>query len=97
MHLRPCSLCCDKTVLIPMDKYITIDMSCLCGYQSIPNICIRECNHPRIEIKDCICGPFTILPGNDETVLWQSNLAAEQYGSINLFIKKGPLKIKGIL
>lgn len=89
MLLRPCTLCCDKMVLVPMNEFITIDMSCLCGYQSIPNMCIRECNHLPIQITDCVCGPFTMLPGVDETVLWQSNLLAEQYGSINLCIKKG--------
>lgn len=89
MLLRPCTLCCDKMVLVPMNEFITIDTSCLCGYQSIPNMCIRECNHPPIQITDCVCGPFTMLPGVDETVLWQSNLLAEQYGSVNLCIKKG--------
>lgn len=87
--LRPCNVCCDQTVFIPGDEFITIDMSCFCGYQSIPDTCVRECNHPPIRIEDCICGPFTIFPGNDETILWQSNLMAEQYGSINLCIKKG--------
>lgn len=97
MLLRPCTLCCDKMVLVPMDEFITIDMSCFCGYQFIPNVCIRECNHPPIQITDCVCGPFTMLPGVDETVLWQSNLLAEQYGSVNLCIKQGkgtPLKLR---
>lgn len=97
MLLKPCSLCSDASVLMPSDEFITIDMSCLCGYQSIPNICIRKCNHPPIRIKDCICGPFAILPGNDESTIWQSNLPAEQYGTINLHIGKGekvPLKLK---
>lgn len=87
--LLPCSLCCDKDVLIPVDKFITIDMNCLCGYQFIPNICIRECSHPLIHIKDCICGPFTIPTGKDGMILWQSNLPIIQYGFINLHIEKG--------
>src|SRR5699024_5954799 len=64
MLLKPCSLCCDATVLMPVDEFITIDISCFCGYQSIPDICIKECHHPSIRIKDSICGPFTILPGS---------------------------------
>lgn len=97
MLLRPCTLCCDKMVLMPMDEFITIDMSCFCGYQSILNACVRACNHPPIQITDCVCGSFTMLPGVGETVLWQSNLLAEQYGSVNLCIKEGketPLKLK---
>lgn len=97
MLLRPCTLCCDKMVLMPMDEFITIDMSCFCGYQSIPNVCVRECHHPPIQITDCVCGPFTMMFGVDETVLWQSNLLAEQCGTINLYIRKGekvPLKIR---
>lgn len=89
MLLRPCNLCCDQTVLMPMDECITIDMSCFCGYQPISNVCIRACNHPPIRLKDCICGRFTMLPENDGVVLWQSNLVAEQSGSINLYIEKG--------
>lgn len=87
--LRPCSLCCDKNVLLPMNEYITIDISCLCGYQLIPNVLIRECSHPPICISDCVCGTFTIPTGEDETVIWQSNLPAEQYGFINLRINRG--------
>lgn len=87
--LRPCSVCCEKNVLIPMDEYITIDISCLCGYQSIPNVCIRECTHPPIHTKDCVCGPFTIPSGEEEVIIWQSNLLAEQCGFISLCIDKG--------
>lgn len=97
MLLRPCSVCCDENVFIPMDEFITIDMSCLCGYQSIPNTCMRRCDHPPSVINDCICGPFTLLPENDEMVLWQSNVKGDQCGSIKLSIHKGeniPLILK---
>lgn len=89
MLLRPCYVCCDEAIFIPMDECITMDMSCFCGYQPIAHACIRACDHPPIRMKDCICGRFTILPGNDETVLWQSNITAEQYGTISLSIKSG--------
>jgi hypothetical protein len=89
MLLRPCSVCDEETVFRPIDEFITIDLSYFCGYQSIPNVCIRECNHPPIQIKDCICGLFTIFPQNNETVLWQSNVEAEQYFTIHLWIKEG--------
>lgn len=97
MLLKPCSLCRDANIMMPVDEFITIDLSCICGYQSIPNICIMKCNHQPIHIKDCICGPFAILPDNDESILWQSNLSAEQYTTINLYIGKGvevPLKLR---
>ncbi len=88
MLLKPCSLCTDEIVFKPVDEFITIDMSCLCGYQSIPNTCVRKCNHPPIQIKDCISGPFTILPGKVETVLWQSNVKANHYGSIKVCFER---------
>lgn len=97
MLLKPCSSCTDITVLMPTNQYITITIECFCGYQSISNICVRKCNHLPIKIKDCICGPFSILPKNDESIIWQSNLHAEQYGTLNLYIGKGgyvPLSLR---
>lgn len=97
MLLQPCSLCDDGLVLEPMDAFITMDMGCFCGYQAIPNTCIKRCNHPKIQFNDCICMPFTLLPGVDEIVLWQSNITSGQYGTIKLCIEKGiehPLQLR---
>lgn len=89
MLLKKCKVCCDKFVLVPTYRYITIDISCICGYQFLQDVCIRKCKHQPIQFHDCFCGSFSMLPGFDEIVLWQSNSTNDQYGRIILEIENG--------
>lgn len=96
MLLRPCTLCCGQDVLVPMDECITIDVSCLCGYQTISNICIRACHHVPICTRDCVCGLFSIPVGVNEITIWQSNVSFPQYGCLNITFEsehKPPVKL----
>lgn len=89
MLLKKCKVCSDKFVLVPTYRYITIDKSCICGYQFLCDICIRKCNHQPIQFYDSICGSFSMKPGYDEIVLWQSNSMDDQYGRFIFEIENG--------
>jgi hypothetical protein len=89
MLLKKCKVCCDKFVLVPTYRYIMLDISCICGYQFLRDVCIRKCNHQPIQFDDCFCGSFSMISGYDEIVLWKSNTMDDQYGRILFEIENG--------
>jgi len=80
---------CSKLILIPSETCIVIDKDCICGSQTLPDIPIKKITPIPICIKDCICGPFAILPGYDETVLWSANIMGSFSGTLKICFEEG--------
>lgn len=81
--LKKCTSC-NEFVLIPTKRLITMDSDCVCGFHELSNVCIKHCNHPTINVKSRINGPFAIEQGYRKTVIWSSNICAENNGTIKL-------------
>ena len=88
MHLRPCLACYPTCSLEPTYYFTTIEKSVLCSYQLFEEYYPCHCYHTIASFNDCIYNPFTILSGYDEMVLWKSNFADIQYGTLQVWVQE---------